>query len=156
MERSDLARGMGTQDCPAPIGQVVPQDRAAKSPCADSESVRLRNAGLWVQPPPRYGRISLLANHLRPMQLTKRFSTTGANEMDYVVTSKVVTGECATESEGIRGALRGRMARDRAPKGSPLNVIATAYDTLKAGPSNVVAACKVRALRAALHKQTTT
>ena len=89
------------------------------------------------------------------MRTTQQFSITLPNEMADAVKSKVAAGEYATESEVIRDGLRVLMARDRAVESWLREEVAETYDALKADPSQVVPASKVRARLAAAHGKAT-
>ena len=69
------------------------------------------------------------------MRSTQQFSVTLPNEMAQMVTSKVSSGEYASESEVIRDGLRALQARDRALETWLQTEVAAAYDELKADPS---------------------
>ncbi len=78
------------------------------------------------------------------MRSTQQLSITLPKEMAEHVRAKVSAGDYATESEVIRDGLRVLMARDRAVESWLREKVAPAYDTLKANPSRVVKASKVR------------
>jgi Arc/MetJ-type ribon-helix-helix transcriptional regulator len=86
------------------------------------------------------------------MRNTQQFSITLPNEMAEVVTSKVATGEYASEREVILAGLRALMARDRVVENWLHEQVGPAYDALKADPTRAVPIDDVRALLAAEHE----
>jgi len=87
------------------------------------------------------------------MRSTRQLSITLPNEMAELVRAKVEAGEYATESEVIRDGIRALFARDRAMEDWLRAEVVPAYDTLKAKPSRVRSAKKVRATLAAEHRK---
>lgn len=85
------------------------------------------------------------------MQTTQQFSITLPNEMADLVREKVATGEYATESEVIRDGLQTLLTRDRTVDLWLHEKVAPAYDALKADPTSVVSAKKVRERLAVEH-----
>lgn len=69
------------------------------------------------------------------MRSTQQFSVTLPNEMAQMVKTKVSSGEYASESEVIRDGLRALQARDKALESWLRTEVATAYDEMKADPS---------------------
>jgi antitoxin ParD1/3/4 len=86
------------------------------------------------------------------MRSTQQLSITLPNEMAKLVRAKVAAGEYATESEVIRDGLRTLLARDRAVEDWLRENVAPAYDALKANPSRVVTARRVRETLAVEHR----
>lgn len=78
------------------------------------------------------------------MRSTQQFSITLPNEMADMVRAKVEGGEYASESEVIREGLRSLAARDRALEHWLRTEVATAYDELKADPSQALTVDQVR------------
>ena len=83
------------------------------------------------------------------MRATRQLSITLSLDMADVVTAKARTGEYATESEVIRGALPALLARDRAVESWLRHQVGPAYDALKADPARAVTADQVRTRLAA-------
>ncbi|SIS92363.1 type II toxin-antitoxin system ParD family antitoxin [Phaeovulum vinaykumarii] len=69
------------------------------------------------------------------MRSTQQFSVTLPNEMAQMIKTKVSSGEYASESEVIRDGLRALQARDKALESWLRTEVATAYDEMKADPS---------------------
>ena len=86
------------------------------------------------------------------MRTTQQFSITLPTEMATLVTSKVASGDYATESEVIRDGLRVLIARDRAMEHWLQTQVAPAYDAHKADPSRAVPIAQVRKRLAALNQ----
>jgi putative addiction module CopG family antidote len=86
---------------------------------------------------------------LATMRTTQQLSITLPKEMADLVKAKVRAGEYASESEVIRDGLRALMVRDRAVETWLHSQVGTAYDALKANPSQAVTAEHVRARLAA-------
>jgi len=78
-------------------------------------------------------------------------SITLPKDMADVVKAKVSAGEYASESEVICDGLRALMARDRAVDAWLSQQVGSAFDELKADPSQAVTADQVRAHLAAAH-----
>ena len=78
------------------------------------------------------------------MRTTKQMSITLPLEMAAVVEAKVASGEYASDSEVIRDGLRALMARDRAVEQWLSDVVAPAYDRVKAGLEPTLTASEVR------------
>lgn len=72
------------------------------------------------------------------MRTTKQMSVTWPHEMADMVRAKVVSGECASESEVIRDGLRALAARDRAVDAWLLEQVAPAYDRMLADPDGAL------------------
>ncbi len=85
------------------------------------------------------------------MRTTQQMSITLPNEMANAVKDKVRAGEYATESEVIRDGLRVLLARDRLVESWLRHQVGSAYDALKADPSQAVSADQIRARLAAEH-----
>lgn len=88
-------------------------------------------------------------DEVRGMRSTQQFSITLPNVMADVVKAKVAGGEYATESEVIREGLRALLARDQAIEQWLQTEVASAYDSVKAHPSQALTS---RQLRASLAK----
>lgn len=85
------------------------------------------------------------------MRTTRQLSITLPNEMAQIISAKVAAGEYATESEVVRDGLRTLLARDRAVETWLQQIVAPAYDALKAKPSRALSATQLRATLAAEH-----
>jgi len=81
---------------------------------------------------------------MRGMRSTQQFSITLPNEMADAVKAKVACGEYATESEVIREGLRALLARDKAIEQWLQTEVTSAYDKLKADPSQALTPKQVR------------
>jgi len=79
------------------------------------------------------------------VRTTKQMSVTLPHEMADMVRAKVDAGDYASESEVIREGLRALAARDRALEAWLSDMVAPAYDRLKADPSRAVTPDEVRA-----------
>jgi len=86
------------------------------------------------------------------MRTTQQFSITLPHEMAELVRARVDSGEYASESEVIRDGLRALQLHERALEAWLREHVAPAYDAVKADPSRVVAAEKVRSSLAAARK----
>lgn len=83
------------------------------------------------------------------MRATRQLSVTLLSKMAQAVKGKVRSGDCASESEGIRDGLRARMARDGAVEYWLHAQAGPAYGALKADPKRSLSADRVRARLAA-------
>ncbi|MCW8200007.1 type II toxin-antitoxin system ParD family antitoxin [Verminephrobacter aporrectodeae subsp. tuberculatae] len=88
------------------------------------------------------------------MRTTQQMRITLPLDMADVVRTKVRCGEYASESEVIRGGLRGLLARDRVVENWLHGQVGPACDALIADPSRAVTAEQVRARLAAEHART--
>jgi antitoxin ParD1/3/4 len=71
------------------------------------------------------------------------------NQNALAMRAKVTAGECASDNEVIRDALRASMARDRAVDRWLEDQVGPTYDALEANPMRAVNAAQVRARLAA-------
>ena len=83
------------------------------------------------------------------MRTTRQMSITLPVEMADAVRERVQSGQYASESEVVRDGLRALIAQDRAVEAWLLGEVASAYDTTKANPGDVIEAADVRAHLAA-------
>ena len=79
------------------------------------------------------------------MRTTKQMSVTLPHEMADMVRAKVDAGDYASKSEVIREGLRALAARDRVLEAWLSDMVAPAYDRLRADPSRAVSPDEVRA-----------
>jgi antitoxin ParD1/3/4 len=87
------------------------------------------------------------------MRTTRQLSVTLPNEMADMVRAKVEAGEYASESEVIRDGLRILRSRDQAVEHWLREMVAPAYDAMKADPTRAVPINDVRATLATEHKR---
>lgn len=85
------------------------------------------------------------------MRTTKQLSITLPNTMADALKERVTSGAYASESEVIRDGLRALFAREEAVETWLRNEVVTAYDALRADPSQAVSSGEMRAHLAELH-----
>lgn len=87
------------------------------------------------------------------MRTTKQLSITLPNDMAEALKERVATGAYASESEVIRDGLRVLFARDEAVEQWLRREVVSAYDELRADPSQAIDARQMRAHLAELHER---
>lgn len=86
------------------------------------------------------------------MRTTKQLSITLPTDMAEEVHRRVASGEYASESEVVRDGLRALSARDHAIESWLHTEVSSAYDELKADPSQGIPAQQIRDQLAKLHE----
>lgn len=89
------------------------------------------------------------------MRTTKQLSITLPNNMADALKERVASGAYASESEVIRDGLRALFSQEDAVERWLRTEVVSAYDELRADPSQAISAADMRAHLAALHEQHT-
>lgn len=85
------------------------------------------------------------------MRTTKQLSITLPNNMADALKERVTSGAYASESEVVRDGLRALFAREEAVETWLRTEVVTAYDELRADPSQEISSGDMRAHLAELH-----